>query len=73
MIATFISGIVDPPRKRIVKMTMMSVVVTMICLVSRDSRFKCRLSANETAPRRPCQHSHSTYSFMFSAVIVQFR
>jgi len=36
-----------------VKMTMISVVVTMICRVSRDSRFRCRLSANDTAPRRP--------------------
>ena len=53
---TFISGIVDPPRNRMVKMTMMRVVVTMICLVSRDSRFKCKLSAKDTAPRRPQQH-----------------
>ena len=55
---TFMSGMVDPPRKRIVKMTMMSVVVTMICRVSCVSRFKCKLSANDTAPRRPC-HTHT--------------
>jgi len=54
---TFISGIVDPPRKRMVKMTTMSVVVTMICLVSWDSRFRCKLSAKDTAPRKPHQHT----------------
>ena len=37
---------------------MMSVVVTMICRVSCVSRFKCKLSANDTAPRRPC-HTHT--------------
>jgi len=55
---TFKRGIVDPPRKRIVKMTMMSVVVTMICRVSSDSRFRCKLNANDTAPRRP-MHAHA--------------
>jgi len=50
---TFIMGIVEPPRNRMVNRTMMRVVVTITYFFSRDSNSRWRLKANAIAPRKP--------------------
>ena len=47
------SGMVPPPRKRMVKSTMMIVVVPMSCRFSMGSRPRWRLRAYGMAPLRP--------------------
>lgn len=44
---------VPPPRKRIVKSTMMMVVVPMSCRFSIGSRPRCKLKAYGIAPLKP--------------------
>lgn len=52
VILTFIKGIVEPPRTKVVNKTMIRVVVIITCLVS-SLNSKWRESAYDIAPRRP--------------------